>query len=121
MSSRNSSLGSGVSMAAADHSRVPGFAARTHHPCPGGCGSPIPNRYFSCGRHWRQLPNALRRQILRTADRQLGDPERQHAWVEATQYLMSGVGAPMNGSHAKNSSATVAATCAHDAGPHIAG
>ncbi|WP_280381356.1 hypothetical protein [Nocardia wallacei] len=63
---------------------------RRNHLCPGGCGQPVPNKYFSCGEDWRRLPRILQRALLDTADRPLGDPARQRAWTEATQFLMAG-------------------------------
>jgi hypothetical protein len=33
---------------------------RTHHPCPGGCGTQIPRHQLACKPDWFRLPRPLR-------------------------------------------------------------
>lgn len=41
-------------------------AQLTTHPCPGECGSNVPNRLFACRPCWQRLPRDLAQPILAT-------------------------------------------------------
>jgi hypothetical protein len=56
------------------------------HPCPGGCGADVPDRFFACDVCWRLLPRELQQPILRTSRKNLLDLDRRAAVTAASHF-----------------------------------
>jgi hypothetical protein len=56
------------------------------HRCPGGCGSTVPDRLFSCPDCWAELPPGIRRRLCSTV--RTGGRARVDAIVSAKRFYL---------------------------------